>query len=183
MVIKVLKCRSCKQEFEPLYRDGLVLSRLCIKCLIEKKRTIDKRQQKRELKAQKDKLKTHSEWLKILEKVFNEYIRLRDKGDPCISCGQPYGTFTESAGHFFTVGAYPNLRFNEDNVHLQCWWNCNKNKSGNIAEYLPNLINKIGIDRYNKLLEARKEPLKLSIEEIKEQIVIYKNKVKQLKTQ
>ena len=126
----------------------------------------------------KEKLKTHSEWLNDLQKVFNTYIRLRDKGKPCISCGAIYGKYTPTAGHYFSVGSSPNLRFNEDNVHGQCWYNCNKNKHGNIAEYTPNLIDKIGIDRYNELLNNRNKPLMMSIPEIRNLIFFYKDKIK-----
>ena len=179
-----MKCRNCKIEFEPYKRNGIVLSRLCTACLILKgKEKIDRDKIKKDKewkKEAKDRLKTHSEWLNELQVVFNSFIRARDKGNPCISCGKPYGTFTESAGHYYSVGAYPNLRFNEDNCHLQCWYNCNKNKSGNIVEYTPKLIEKIGIERFNKLVEDKNKPLNLSTEEIKEKIIYYKKQLKNI---
>lgn len=178
--VKLLKCRSCKKDFEPLYRNGIIVSRLCLSCITAKaKHKVHRDNAKEKVKA-KERLKTHSEWLNDLQKVFNKYIRLRDIGKPCISCGATYGNYTPTAGHYFSVGACPNLRFNEDNVHGQCWYNCNKNKHGNIAEYTPNLIKKIGIDRYDKLLGDRNKPLMLTISEIKELILVYKAKIKQI---
>ena len=157
------------------------MSKLCVPCLISKGKKKREAQSRVETKALKEKLKTHSQWLNELQKVFNTYIRVRDKGCNCISCGKPYGHFTESAGHYFSTGAYENLRFNEDNCHLQCWFNCNKNKSGNIVEYTPNLIKKIGLERFNQLVEDKNKPLKLTTTEIKELIEIYKQKIKKNK--
>lgn len=180
VTIKLIKCRSCKKDFEPIYRNGIIKSRLCLSCLIGKAKHKVKKDKAKEREAVKDKLKTHSEWLNDLQKVFNTYIRLRDKGKPCISCGAIYGEYTPTAGHYFSVGSSPNLRFNEDNVHGQCWYNCNKNKHGNIAEYTPNLIEKIGVDRYNILLNNRNKPLMLSIHEIQNLMIVYKDKIKKM---
>ena len=48
---------------------------------------------------------------------FHKYIRNRDAGQPCISCD----SFTTlQAGHFYSAGNNPSVRFNEDNVHGQC---------------------------------------------------------------
>lgn len=175
--IKLIKCRSCKKDFEPIYRNGIIKSRLCLSCLIGKARHKVKKDKAKEREAVKEKLKTHSEWLNDLQKVFNTYIRLRDKGKPCISCGcSLVGKF--DAGHYFTVGAYPNIRFNEDNVHGQCV-HCNQHKHGNTTEYSLSLPMRIGIERYEHLLQIRNEPLKLTIEEIKEKIKYYKLKIKE----
>jgi hypothetical protein len=91
-------------------------------------------------------MKTKGEWLKELQTVFNRYIRLRDEGKPCISCGTTKPV-QYAAGHYFTIGSCPALRFDEDNVHLQCNKNCNLEKSGNIAEYSINLPLRIGVQR------------------------------------
>lgn len=124
-----------------------------------------------------EKLKTKSDYLKEVQVVFNAYIRKRDDGKPCISCGTD-ANIKYDAGHFYSVGAYPNLRYNEDNVHRQCSNNCNVHLSGNIHEYRPRLINKIGLDRF-EILEALKQiKAHYSIEELKELKEIYKNKIK-----
>jgi hypothetical protein len=131
-------------------------------------------------KAILDSIKSHSKWLNDLQKVFNTYIRLRDADQPCISCNRPLkGKY--DAGHFFSVGAYPNLRFNEDNVHGQCV-HCNQHKHGAISEYAINLPERIGMYRFESLKIKRTQPLKLSIPDIKEMIDYYKLKVKRLKS-
>lgn len=148
--------------------------------------------QQKELKEKKDwnkekeviktKLKSYGEHLKELEKIFNEFIRLRDKDNTCISCGTTKDV-QYHAGHYYSVGAYPNLRFNEDNVHKQCGMSCNKQRHGNIIEYTPKLIQKIGIQRFEKLAELKNQELKLTIPEILELKIEYKLKIKQLKNE
>lgn len=79
--------------------------------------------------------------------VFHAYIRERDDGQPCISCGR-YTTL--QAGHFYSGGKYPGLRFDSDNVHGQCL-QCNYYLSGNLIEYQKNLRLKIGDERVEVL--------------------------------
>lgn len=58
------------------------------------------------------------------QKAFNAYIRARDAALPCISCGETNPPDLHGGqwdcGHFKTVGAYPELRFEERNAHKQC---------------------------------------------------------------
>lgn len=81
---------------------------------------------------------------------FHKFIRRRDHGQPCISCGS-YNT--SDASHYFSAGANPVVRFNEDNVHLACR-KCNYFLSGNLIPYRQNLIEKIGQERFDKLTHA-----------------------------
>lgn len=89
------------------------------------------------------------------QKWFNKYIRLRDCDEygnaRCISSGQPlkYGTHNYQAGHFYAA-TVENLRFNEDNVHVQ-GKSDNYFKSGNQLHYRENLLKKIGKERVEKL--------------------------------
>jgi len=148
---------------------------------LDKKRRSDGLEWRKEKKAVKEKMKTKSQWLGDLQKVFNQYIRLRDRNKPCISCGRSL-TGKYDAGHFFSVGAYPNLRFDEDNVHGQCV-ECNQHRHGNIGEYSIRLPQRIGQDRFNRLLDLRNVELKLSVEEIKTMIDHYRKEVKCLSSE
>jgi len=172
---KQIKCK-CGELFDPIYRNGILISKLCIPCVLLKSNAKRKQSWEKEKKELKTGLKTHSEWLKDLQAVVNSYIRERDKKKPCISCDRPL-TSKFDAGHFFSVGAYANLRFNEDNIHGQCVY-CNQHQHGATNEYAIRLPYRIGQERYDKLLLARNEPLKLSTEEIKEKIKYYKEKIK-----
>jgi hypothetical protein len=133
----------------------------------------------KEKKVLKEKLMTKSDYLNICQKVFNTYIRTRDKGKPCVSCDKFLKENDVNASHFFSVGSSPNLRFNEDNVHSSCI-KCNKELHGNIIEYALRLPKRIGIERYNQLVKDRNKPALLTIEDIKELIAIYRVKTKEL---
>ena len=124
-------------------------------------------------------LKSRGDWLREAQAVFNKYIRLRDAELPCVSCGR----FHEGqwhAGHYLSVGAHPELRFNELQVWKQCM-PCNAHLSGNQVNYRIELINRIGLDKV-EWLEGKHEPLKLTIDEIKVLIAEYKLKIKQLES-
>jgi len=93
-----------------------------------------------------DKYSTHQLRLKAGLK-FRAWIRKRDEGKPCISCGR----YTDlEAGHYYSAGHYPSLEFNEDNVHGQCD-RCNRHLHGNQIEYRKGLIERIGGDRVEML--------------------------------
>ena len=175
--MKEKKCKNCGDNFTPRQPLQYVCGYPCAieyaKKQREKKETKD---WKKEKKERSEKLMTHKDWLNIAQKVFNTYIRQRDKGLPCISCGTNSGQF--HAGHYRSVGSTPELRFNEDNVHGQCA-TCNNYLSGNLIEYRKNLIKKIGVERV-EFLEIKQPPLKLSIDEIKNLITLYKSKIKEL---
>lgn len=108
-------------------------------------------------------IQKYSDWstTKIKNKairVFNAWIRKRDTGKPCISCGSRN---TSQASHFYSAGKYNHMRFNPDNCHLACL-QCNYYLSGNLLPYRKNLINKIGKERVEKLdfLASVKTPQK-----------------------
>lgn len=122
-----------------------------------------------------------------LQKVFNEFIRLRDtqisqgrKFFTCISCGQPKELFEMHAGHFFPVGGHEAVRFNEDNVHGQCKY-CNYFKHGNPVAYKKNLIKKIGQERFDKLEIRSQNRSNMMRFEVEYLIGVYKEKVNDLK--
>ncbi len=53
-------------------------------------------------------------------------------------------------------------------------------KSGNVTEYRINLIKKIGVEEVERLERKDHPPLKLTNDEIKAKIALYKNKIKEL---
>ena len=179
MITKPIKdktCKICKVKFTPTRPLQSVCSPNCAYTHAKAVRVKTERKETREAKVR---LKSKSEWLKEAQTVFNQYIRLRDKDLPCISC-QRFHTGQYHAGHYLTTGAHPELRFDEINVHKQCSA-CNNYLSGNIVEYRINLINKIGIDAVT-YLESKHQPKHYTIEDIKTLKAIYKEKVKTLTT-
>ena len=180
MEVKFKKCVYCGFDFKPKYK---TTERACsVRCAIayaqEKEKKLAQREWQREKKKLKEKIMSHKDWLNILQKVFNAYIRARDKGKPCISCGCQVES--GHASHMFSVGGNPNVRFNEDNCHLSCI-ECNLHKHGNLVEYTLRLPERIGKERFEKLVnDSKKTVLKLSIPEIKNLIKEYKEKTKSL---
>lgn len=180
MKVRLRKCKFCGVTFTPTYS---TMQAVCShRCSIEYSKTVqkakDNREWQREKKERKKALLSHSEWLNLFQKVFNTYIRARDNGKPCISCGCQVEN--GHASHMLSVGSHPNLRFNEDNVHLSCI-ECNLHKHGNLVEYSLRLPERIGKERFEKLVsDSKKTVLKLSIPEIEEKIKEYKEKTKSI---
>lgn len=169
-------CKNCKKPFNPIRP----LQNVCsLECAIE----LSNKKSKKDWKVKKSKLKeaikTKKDYLNDLQAIFNTFIRLRDKPQPCISCNSnlPY---KYDAGHFFSVGLYPELRFNENNCHAQCIY-CNQHNHGNLIKYREGLIKRIGLDQFEKLESLVGIEVHLTISEIKDKIVYYKQQIKLLK--
>ena len=172
---KQKKCKHCRELFTP-YNS---LHKYCFK--YECRTTWIESEKAKQWKKKKAKIKqdlmTVQDYVKIAQQVFNKYIRLRDKGNKCISCNKT--PLKENGGHFFNANNHWNVRFDEDNVHLQCEY-CNTFLSGNLINYRTNLIAKIGIERYNELEAKSNVTRKFTVEELKEIIEEYKKKLKEL---
>jgi len=165
------RCKHCKEKFEPArFNQKYCFNPECVRVWIDTEKS-------KQWKAKKTKLKKELMSLQDYLKIANKYIRLRDKDKGCISCGKAL-TSKFDAGHFLSVGSYPNLRFNEDNVHGQCVY-CNQHQHGNQIEYGLRLPLRISQDAYNRLMNKRGDALKLTLDEIKELIKIYKTKIKE----
>ncbi|WPN95840.1 recombination protein NinG [Pseudomonas sp. MUP55] len=127
--------------------------------------------ERREIKVRKEKLKSRADHLREAQAAVNEYVRLRDAHLPCISCdSRPNDNdlMTGSrwdAGHYRSVGACPELRFEPLNIHRQCV-KCNRNLSGNAVEYRIRLVSRIGAEKV-AWLEGLHLACKYTEEEIK----------------
>lgn len=119
-------------------------------------------------RAKREAFKTKAQWDKEAQSAFNRYIRIRDEGKSCVSCGSPligksnYLTGSAiDASHYRSRGAASHLKFNVFNVHSACT-RCNRQLSGNAVEYRIHLIERIGLDRVERL-EADNEPRRFDI--------------------
>lgn len=150
------------------------------KALAKRKKENQKkeREAKDKLKARKLAVKPLSYFTKQAQTAFNAFIRERDKDEPCISCGR-FHEGQYHAGHYRTTGANPELRFDEDNVHKQCA-PCNNHLSGNIENYTPRLIEKIGQERFDRLMGSHELP-KWKREDYERIRDHYRKKLKELK--
>lgn len=180
--VKQKKCIICKELFTPYYTSAQrACGFACAEEVAKRKRVKDEAKQKqverKNLREAKLKIKPRSKWLAEAQAVFNKFIRLRDKDEPCISCGR-FHEGQYHAGHYRSVGSSPELRFNELNCHKQCSV-CNNYLSSNAVNYRIGLVRKIGIKNV-EALEGKHDPLKLTIDEIKVIKEKYKLKCKEL---
>jgi predicted amidophosphoribosyltransferase len=180
--LKLKVCKICRTKFQPTKPLQSVCSTKCaLEVAIKTRDKILKTgmlKQKREDKAKREKLKSRSDWIKEAQSAFNAFIRERDKDEPCISCGRHHnGQY--HAGHFYSVGARPELRFNEDNVHKQCSA-CNNYLSGNVMLYRKALIEKIGLERVESL-SGYHPAMKYTIIELKFIKQAYAARLKEIK--
>ena len=134
--------------------------------------------ERREIKVRKEKLKCRADHLKDTQTAFNAWVRERDAELPCISCGRHHAGQYHS-GHYRTVGASPELRFEPLNAWKQCA-PCNNHLSGNLINYRISLLQKIGEEKVI-WLEGPHEAKKYTIEELKAMTADYRAKTRELK--
>ena len=188
---KPKKCRvaACRTSFVPSRMGQAVCSPAC--ALIDGPRHAPKARkalaeiERKDIKVRKEKLKTRADHLREAQAAVNEYVRLRDAHLPCISCDSTPNDndlMTGSrwdAGHYRSVGACPELRFEPLNIHRQCV-KCNRNLSGNSVEYRIRLVLRIGADKV-AWLEGPHAPRKYDVEQIKAIKAEYRAKIRELK--
>ena len=188
---KPKKCRvaTCGASFIPSRMGQAVCSPAC--ALIDGPRHAPKARkaladiERRDIKVRKEKLKSRADHLREAQAAVNEYVRLRDAQLPCISCDSTPNDkdlMTGSrwdAGHYRSVGACPELRFEPLNIHRQCV-KCNRNLSGNAVEYRIRLVQRIGAEKV-AWLEGLHAPCKYTVDEIKAIKAKYRAMTKELK--
>lgn len=168
------RCKHCKKKFEPLrFNQKYCLNEECVRVWVETEKQKQWKTKKTRLKKE---LMSLQDWLKLAQMTFNKYIRHRDKGLSCISCDKP--AKKPNAGHYFSQGGHSNVRFHEDNVHLQCE-HCNSYLSGNLLNYRIGIEKRIGTARLIVLEVIAHETKKWTIDECKAIIETYKSKLKE----
>ncbi|KTC33748.1 hypothetical protein AO265_35835 [Pseudomonas sp. ABAC61] len=179
------RCPACRVMFTPVRASQAVCGE--IECAIahgqsEKGQASARRAladvERREIKVRKERLKSRAEHFREAQAVFNEWVRLRDADLPCVSCGRHHdGQY--HAGHYRSVGANPEIRFEPLNVWKQCA-PCNTHLSGNLVNYRLSLLQRIGAEKLD-WLEGPHPARKYTIEEIKAIKADYREKIKELK--
>ena len=185
------KCYICKNKFTPI-RSSLEKTCQEIDCrtqwamqVVEKQKQKQAKEKKqswtKEKLEMKDKLKTLSDWKNDLQKEINAIIREIDKGHGCIATGSHQGQM--HAGHYFSVGSNPTLRFHLENIWIQSM-HSNSWKGGDTIRYQEGIIALYGkgyLDYLNSLQSIK--PLQLSKSDIEEKIPIARGILKWLKLQ
>lgn len=180
--MKAKRCKYCRESFVP----ARPLQSACgVQCAIaltnagkEKARKAKEARELQEHRQAKERIKTKGEHAKEAQAAFNEFIRLRDESLPCVSCGR-FHDGQWHAGHYRTVGANPELRFEPLNVWRQCA-PCNNHMSGNVVNYRIELVKRIGADMV-EWLEGPHEPKRYTIEDLKAIKAEYRAKIREMK--
>jgi hypothetical protein len=182
---------QCATKFDPQRLGQKVCGPACALAMApanqERARKSLAQVERKEIKVRKEKLKSRAEHMREAQTEFNAFIRLRDAHLPCISCDSvatDHGLITGSrwdAGHYRSVGACPELRFEPLNVHRQCV-RCNRNLSGNAVEYRIRLVVRIGAERLD-WLEGPHEPRKYTVDDLKAIKAHYRALTRALKEQ
>lgn len=183
------KCRHCKEPFVKRNMGHVACSPECAIALAEAKRSRDEaddaKRERKELRARREAMKSLADHLADTQRIFNAYIRERDKDLPCICCGRTVTSVTGlgahgwDAGHYRSVGSAPHLRFDERNVHKQLV-HCNRYGAGRAVDYRIGLIARIGLATV-EALEAEQAIRKWTVQELKGLQVTYRQKLKDLK--
>jgi hypothetical protein len=175
-------CKVCRTHYTPKKPMQSVCGPYCAESMAVSKRgkalKVAQVQDRRETKQKLDQLKSKATWAKEAQAAVNAFIRTRDATEPCISCGR-WHQGQWHAGHYLSVGARPELRYDEANVHKQCA-PCNTHLSGNAVLYRVSLIEKIGIKAV-EALEGPHEPRRDTVDSLKALKAEYVAKTKQRK--
>lgn len=127
------------------------------------------------------KRKTDAQLKKILDKVFSEYIRLRDADKngycTCVTCGKKDHYKNMQNGHYMSR-QYLATRFDETNCHVQCV-GCNVFRGGNYTAYALYMLDKYGEEKL-QWLEQQKHTI-TKYYPYEEKIEYYTKQVNELK--
>jgi hypothetical protein len=185
--MKLKKCKSCKESFEPTKPLQSVCGWEC--ALQLNRKACEKRfneGQKVQRAKLKEKVKSLSDYKKDLQYHVNMIVRKIDFGQPCISSGRPYRD-NDQAGHFYPTSTQGSIRFNLWNIHSQSVAD-NMYKSGNNQGYNKGLREVYGDEIYFFIVDLPTiyRDLKLTkddiIEATKEASAINKSLKKEIRT-
>lgn len=187
---KVCAYEKCGREFMPARPMQQVCSPVCAGRMVRARSEAQKRADRELDKKRREAVKTRSQLKSEAQDSFNDYIRYRDIGLPCVSCGDPDPPMTPGgqwdAGHFKSRGSHPELAFDEDN----CWRQCKACNGGSAytktnervvsARYEEELTRRIGPERVARL-NGPHPPLKFRGDDFRELRDTYRAKLRELK--
>jgi len=171
---KLKKCKICASEF---LQYSSLTAWCSPQCGLELSKLRSKQSYIKETRRLKTEYRANNRpyQMRKAQDRCNEYIRLRDKEVPCISCGTEKAV-QYAAGHWKSIGSHPELRFHPFNINKQCNKNCNVERSGNAINYRLGLIEKIGLKNV-EFLEGPHIPQNLTLEDIKDVNLWYKQRI------
>ena len=144
------RCKHCLDKFTPRFK---TTERYCakIECLTagamehvnkQREKKAKDREQVNNAMSESKQRKTLAYLKNSVMTMCHNFIKLRDEGKPCVSCGEPWHK-NHQAGHWKAAGTYSALKFDERNIHNQCE-GCNLHKQGNVQKYGDRIHLRIG---------------------------------------
>lgn len=144
------KCKNCNTKFvakrflQKFCMETEECQEAAIKFTLDHNKQLKEKKEADDWKVKKKEmvegLKKMGDYESDLQVEINAICRLLDEGNYCISCGK---SGKPQAGHYHSRGANTTLRFNLNNLHLQCY-RCNVELSANITGYNLGLIDWYG---------------------------------------
>lgn len=190
------RCRCCK-TYRPV-EDGKVINKafFCdLNCAttyaMDKGLKASAKKERAKHKQAKERVKSYRTKMAEMQTIFNKLRRLqelkwfKDRGQEptCISCGKPLGNDQWCNGHFKTVGARPDLRFDPINSYLQHNHRCNKMLSGDIDGYKEGLKRRFGEEEANRIIDycnTEQPTIKWSDDEIAHIKQLWRKEIREL---
>lgn len=180
--VRQKKCRVCKEPYAPARPMQVACSPDCALVLAKAAREKhSNREAVKERKETRERLKSRADWVREAQTAVNRYVRLRDHGRPCISCGATPGPKFGGAmdcGHYRSVGSSPGTRFDLRNMASQCV-KCNRYLGGMAVEFRKGLVARIGVVAVEDL-ESYNSVRKFSIDYLRRLKSIFSKKARRL---
>jgi len=189
------KCKHCKKPYKR--EKPLQVTCFTVECangwaitVREKKEALQAKRESKLRKAERKQLADDKKriressikwWAAKTKKICHLFIRTRDAGKGCKSCGTKESRQWD-AGHYIPSHRGAALRYDERNIHLQCC-RCNDGSklSGNLTMYRMALVRDYGEEYVQELERIGHTKKKWTIPELQEVIEYYKAKLKELR--
>lgn len=144
--IRQKRCKVCREYFTPRSSFAKACGPVCAQEYVRlEKAKKDRQERQKGLQA----LKTKRDYIKEAQKAWNSYVRARDAGKPCCSCGATPGQVfggSMDCSHYRSIGAAPHLRFHLHNAASACV-KCNRWLGGNVVALRAGLVERIGEEK------------------------------------
>jgi len=184
--LKPKRCRHCGNTFTPISSMSKACSVPCAIALTEKQKAQKlaraQRDERKSIRQALEKAKTRGQHLKEAQAAFNAYVRERDFGLLCISCGLPpkqvFGGAVD-CGHYRSTGSAAHQRFNLKNCAAQCV-KCNRFLGSNTVEMRKGMVARFGLEAI-EALETDQTTRKFDIEYLTRIKRIFRKKTRRAK--
>ena len=126
---------------------------------------------------------SRSKLKKRLWKIISEYIRRKFADHAgyttCVTCGTTKHWKELQAGHWIPQAKGDAVRYEEENIHPQCF-RCNVNLSGNAGEYYKYMLSMYGLEGMDRLVEQSNQVKKFTVNDLLEIEKDYKERLSEL---